>query len=232
MKKLWIALLGVLAIASALAAGYFLNSGNLPRGLLFLAISLALLGAMVARMRSPQDRKANPILGANDPPAINLAFYGELNRLIDEGKDISGYLRGCDAPQNIVKSVNIGGATRWYYHRDNMPFDQFSAEIPHDETAQIVHPYVKEQRVDAGTLTDIQYITVDLYRALWDWGEKNPSKRRYANSMRIAFHGAYQPSAQTGDNNYLDKTIEQVRAERKANKKKPKKEKNKKDTDI
>ena len=42
-------------------------------------------------------------------------------------------------------------------------------------------------------------ITVDLERALWDWGNQHPEKRRYANSMRIAFQGVYAP-AENGEN--------------------------------
>ena len=218
MKKGLIAVLAAAAMLNALAAGYFFSTGSMRRGLVFGVVGVVLLGVMLTKMRPK--KKPDPFSAAV-PPAVNLAFYGELNRLIDEGKDISGYLSGCSAPQNIVKSVNIGGATGWYYHRDGMEFNEFAAEYKGFEPPQVKHPHVTAQRTEGNR----HIITVDLYRALWDWGELHPEKRRYANSMRIAFHGAYDAPEDDPGGTYLDKTIEDVRAERKANKKKPKKKK-------
>lgn len=233
MNKGLIALFGGAAMALALTAGYFFNAGNSQRGMLFGAIALIFTALMISRMRAGQKKKGY-VPRPDEPLAINPAFYGELNRLIDEGKDINGYLRDCDAPRNIVKGVNIGGGTRWYYHKDGLEFDEFCAELPHAEVEEIKHPYITSQRVEreAGSEIAEQIIKVDLYRMLWDWGEHNPKKRRYANSMRIAFHGAYNSSGESGGNSYLDMTIEQVRAARKANKKKPKKQRRKSDAGL
>ncbi len=225
MKKITIALLGGGAMAGAVAAAYFFSDGAIDRGVIFGCIGAIFLWFLVSRMRADQ-RKAAKTAYDFEHPAINLAFYGELSRLIDEGKDINGYLRGCDAPQNIIKSVNIGGATAWYYHKDGAPFDEFCAEFPPGEAPTLKHPNLRDQRVEQLDGKDLHIITVDLYSALWDWGELHPKKRRYSNSMRIAFHGAYQPNGETGGNSYLDMTVEEVRAARKANKKKPKKKRN------
>ena len=43
--------------------------------------------------------------------------------------------------------------------------------------------------------------------------------------MRIAFHGAYDTSEGKTDNSFLDKSIEEVRSARRANKKDPTKKK-------
>ena len=218
MKKGWIAVLAAAAMLNALAAGYFFSTGSMRRGLVFAVVGLVLLGVMATKLR--QKKKPDPFTAAQ-PPAINLAFYGELNRLIDEGKDISGYLSGCDAPKNIVKSVNPGGSTGWYYHRDGMAYNEFCAEFTGFEPPAHSHPYITSQRTEGNR----HIITVDLYRALWDWGELHPEKRRYANSMRIAFHGAYKAPENDPDGSFLDKSIESVRSERAANKKNPNKKK-------
>ena len=105
----------------------------------------------------------------------------------------------------------------------------FLSDIPAGETPAVSHPNVTAQRTDMQNGKAVHVITVDLYRALWDWGEQHPEKRRYANSMRIAFHGAYKPDTESGGNSYLDKSIESVRSARKANKEKPKKKR--RDTD-
>lgn len=222
MNKFLIALFGGGGMACALAAGYFFSEGNALRGMLFAVLALGLALLMLSKMFG-REHKTDLTPQSAEPPAINPAFYGELSRLIDEGKDINGYLRECDPPNNIVKSVNIGGATRWYYHKDGLKYNEFAAELPHGEEAEFEHPYVLDRRVEAGEETDTHIITVDLYRVLWDWGDKHPGMHRYANSMRIAYHGAYKPDEE-GDTSILNKTIEEVRAERKANKKKPKKQ--------
>ena len=223
MKKITIAVFGGLAMASALASGYFYSVGVSERGLLFAVIAGILLLLLFVRLRSLRTPAEKAAI-AFEHPAMNLAFYGELSRLIDEGKDINGYLRECGAPKNVVKSVNIGGSSTWYYHKDDMPFDEFSAGFPVGEAPSVSHPCVKDQRTEDRGNEVVHIITVDLYRALWDWGEQHPEKHRYTNSMRIAFHGAYDP-AENGGNSYLDKSINDVRAARKANKKKPKKQK-------
>ena len=228
MKKTTIAILGAAALAVSLAAGYFFSVGSSTYGMLLGAVGALLLWFLISRMRS-SEKKAAKTAWAFEHPAISLAFYSELSRLIDEGKDINAQLRSCGAPQNIVKSVNIGGATRWYYHKDGMPYNEFCADIPAGETPAVSHPNVTAQRTDMQNGKAVHVITVDLYRALWDWGEQHPEKRRYANSMRIAFHGAYKPDTESGGNSYLDKSIESVRSARKANKKKPKKKR--RDTD-
>jgi len=223
MKKTTIAILGGASMLSLLAAGYFFSAGNKNLGIVFGAAAVLLLWFLISRMRADL-KKAAQIARAFDHPAVNLAFYGELSRLIDEGRDISPYLRECSAPQNIVKSVNIGGATAWYYHKDGLAYNEFAADFPRDQVPEVKHPYLIAQRTEALSASkETLILTLDLYRVLWDWGEAHPEKRRYANSMRIAFHGAYTPDEKTGGNTYLDKSIEDVRAARKANKKKPKK---------
>lgn len=226
MKKV----MGGAAMLSALLAGYFLSQGMTMRGLVFGVFSAILLMILLIGMRTRQQGNNTAVprsryTRTGAPVAMNLSFYGELNRLIDEGKDISGYLHTCGAPQNIVKSVNIGGATAWYYLKDGMRFNEFCAEFPRGEAPTLSHPHIKEQHVESGDMTDTHYITVDLYRALWSWGEAHPQKKRYSNSMRLAFHGTYQVQG-SDDNSFLDKTIEEVKAERKANKKDPEKKKN------
>lgn len=220
MKKIIIAVFGGGAMLSALAAGYCFNQGITNYGWLCTVISLILLLILRSRlraMRTPAEKAAKAL----ENPAMNLAFYGELSRLIDEGKDINAYLRTCGAPENMIKSVNIGGSSTWYYHKDGYPYDEFSAEIADDSPAP-EHPYIKSQRTEGAT----RIICVDLNRALWDWGEQHPEKRRYVNSMRIAFHGAYDTSEGKTDNSFLDKSIEEVRSARRANKKDPTKKKN------
>lgn len=236
MKKPMIAIVGGAAMLSALMAGYFLSQGQMTRGLVFAIFSVILMMVLFVGMRTRQQESdpATPrsrYTRTGAPVAMNLAFYGELNRLIDEGKDISGYLRTCNAPQNIVKSVNIGGATAWYYHKDGMGFNVFCAEFPHGEVPTLSHPHIKDQHLEAGDGLDTHYITIDLYRALWSWGEAHPQKKRYSNSMRLAFHGAYQVQG-SDDNSFLDKTIEEVKAERKANKKDPDKKKKRRKSNI
>ena len=196
MKKITIAVFGGLAMASALASGYFYSVGVSERGLLFAVIAGILLLLLFVRLRSLRTPAEKAAI-AFEHPAMNLAFYGELSRLIDEGKDINGYLRECGAPKNVVKSVNIGGSSTWYYHKDDMPFDEFSAGFPIGETPSVSHPCVKDQRTEDRGNEVVHIITVDLYRALWDWGEQHPEKHRYTNSMRIAFHGACDPSRKT-----------------------------------
>lgn len=220
MKKIIIAVFGGGAMLSALAAGYCFNQGITNYGWLCTVISLILLLILRSRlraMRTPAEKAAKAL----ENPAMNLAFYGELSRLIDEGKDVNGYLRECGAPENMVKSVNIGGSSLWYLHKDNYPYDEFSADIPALDSPAPKHPYIKSARIKNETT---RVITVDLERALWDWGNQHPEKRRYANSMRIAFQGVYAP-AENGGNSYLDKSIDDIRAARKNTKKKPKKSK-------
>ena len=231
MKKIYIAVLGGGAMLSALGSVYFFNQGTTNWGALLLVIAAILLLLLFNRLRSLQT-PAEKAAKALEHPAMNLAFCGDLSRLIDEGKDISPYLRSCGAPNNMVKSVNIGGSSTWYYHREDTPYDEFRAEFPLGETPFLSHPHIKSQHVadDPGANAAVHTITVDLYRALWDWGEQHPEKRRYVNSMRIAFHGAYDP-AENGGNTYLDKSIEDVRAARKKNKKNPNKKKNRKKAD-
>ena len=224
MKNITIAVFGGGAMLSALAAGYCFSQGIQNFGWLFVVISLILLLLLRSRLRALKT-PAEKAEKALQRPAINLAFCGELSRLIDEGKDINGYLRECGAPENVVKSINIGGSTVWYYHRDDCAsFDEFRADYPLGETPFISHPYIKSQHVTDQSDHALHTITVDLYRALWDWGEQHPEKRCYANSIRIAFHGAYKPG-ENGGNSYLDKSIDDIRSARRANKKKPKKQK-------
>lgn len=220
MKKIIIAVFGGGAMLSGLAAGYCFSQNITNYGWLFVVISMILLLILRSRlraMRTPAEKAAKAL----EHPALNLAFYGELSRLMDKGKDISGYLRECSAPENMVKSVNIGGSSLWYLHKDGYHYDEFCADIPLGETPDPKHPYIKSSRVEYGTT---HVIAVDLDRALWDWGARHPEKRRYANSMRIAFHGAYDP-AENGGNSYLDKSIEDIRSARRKTKKKPKKRK-------
>ncbi len=222
MKKSTSVILGGAAILTALLSGYFFSQDATSRGLLFGVIAVVLLLVLYSRIRSSNNPSRST--RSHEPP-MNLAFYGELNRLIDEGKDIGGYLRKCGAPQNIVKSVNVGGGTVWYLHKDGTPFDEFRAEFPHGEVPEYRHPYIKTQCTQEGTMTDVHIITVDLYRALWGWGEAHPQKKRWSNSMRLAFHGAYTHPEDAPDETFLDKTIEEVKAARKANKKNPEKKK-------
>ena len=220
MKKIIIAVFGGGAMLSGLAAGYCFSQNITNYGWLCVLISMILLLILRSRlraMRTPAEKAAKAL----ENPAMNLAFYSELSRLIDEGKDINGYLRECGAPKNMVKSVNIGGSSEWYLHKDNQPYDEFSADIPAIDAPAPKHPYIKSSRVENNST---RVITVDLERALWDWGNQHPEKRRYANSMRIAFQGVYAP-AENGDNSYLDKSIDDIRAARKKTKKKPKKSK-------
>lgn len=225
MKKTIIAVFGGGAMLCGLAAGYCFSQGITNYGWLFVVISLILLLLLRSRlraMRTPAEKAAKAL----EHPAMNLAFCGELSRLIDEGKDINAYLRSCGAPENMIKSINIGGSSTWYYHRDDTPYDEFRADFPLGETPFISHPYVKSQRVTDSADAAVHVVTVDLNRALWDWGEQHPEKRRYVNSMRIAFQGAYDTSEGQTDNSFLDKSIDEVRAARKANKKNPNKKKN------
>lgn len=227
MKNIIIAVFGGGAMLCGLAAGYFFSQGTQNYGWLFVVIALILLLLLRSRlraMRTPAEKAAKAL----EHPAMNLAFYSELSRLIDEGTDINAYLRSCGAPENMIKSVNIGGSSTWYYHRDGAPYDEFCAEFPLGETPFISHPCVKSQRVTDDVSAAVHTVTVDLHRALWDWGEQHPEKRRYANSMRIAFHGAYDTSEGKDDNSFLDKSIDEVRSARKANKKNPNKKKNRK----
>ena len=220
MKKIIIAVFGGGAMLSGLAAGYCFSQNITNYGWLCVLISMILLLILRSRlraMRTPAEKAAKAL----ENPAMNLAFYSELSRLIDEGKDINGYLRECGAPKNMVKSVNIGGSSEWYLHKDNQPYDEFSADIPAIDAPAPKHPYIKSSRVENNST---RVITVDLERALWDWGNQHPEKRRYANSMRIAFQGVYAP-AENGGNSYLDKSIDDIRAARKKTKKKPKKSK-------
>lgn len=220
MKKTIIAVFGGGAMLCGLAAGYCFNQGIANYGWLFTVISLILLLLLRSRlraMRTPAEKAAKAL----ENPAMNLAFYGELSRLIDEGKDINAYLRSCGAPENMIKSVNIGGSSTWYLHKDGHAYDEFCADVAADEP-EPKHPYITDQRNEGAT----RIITVDLNRALWDWGEQHPEKRRYVNSMRIAFQGAYETSEGRTDNSFLDKSIDEVRAARKANKKDPTKKKN------
>ncbi len=220
MKKIIIAVFGGGAMLSGLAAGYCFSQNITNYGWLCVLISMILLLILRSRlraMRTPAEKAAKAL----ENPAMNLAFYSELSRLIDEGKDVNGYLRECGAPKNMVKSVNIGGSSEWYLHKDNRPYDEFSADIPSIDAPAPKHPYIKSSRVENNST---RVITVDLERALWDWGNQHPEKRRYANSMRIAFQGVYAP-AENGGNSYLDKSIDDIRAARKKTKKKPKKSK-------
>lgn len=220
MKKIIIAVFGGSAMLSGLAAGYCFSQNITNYGWLCVLISMILLLILRSRlraMRTPAEKAAKAL----ENPAMNLAFYSELSRLIDEGKDVNGYLRECGAPENMVKSVNIGGSSEWYLHKDNQPYDEFSADIPAIDAPAPKHPYIKSSRVENNST---RVITVDLERALWDWGNRHPEKRRYANSMRIAFQGVYAP-AENGGNSYLDKSIDDIRAARKKTKKKPKKSK-------
>lgn len=220
MKKIIIAVFGGGAMLSGLAAGYCFSQNITNYGWLCVLISMILLLILRSRlraMRTPAEKAAKAL----ENPAMNLAFYSELSRLIDEGKDVNGYLRECGAPENMVKSVNIGGSSEWYLHKDNQPYDEFSADIPAIDAPAPTHPYIKSSRVENNST---RVITVDLERALWDWGNQHPEKRRYANSMRIAFQGVYAP-AENGGNSYLDKSIDDIRAARKKTKKKPKKSK-------
>ncbi len=220
MKKIIIAVFGGSAMLSGLAAGYCFSQNITNYGWLCVLISMILLLILRSRlraMRTPAEKAAKAL----ENPAMNLAFYSELSRLIDEGKDVNSYLRECGAPENMVKSVNIGGSSEWYLHKDNQPYDEFSADIPAIDAPAPKHPYIKSSRIENETT---RVITVDLERALWDWGNQHPEKRRYANSMRIAFQGVYAP-AENGGNSYLDKSIDDIRAARKKTKKKPKKSK-------
>lgn len=220
MKKIIIAVFGGGAMLSGLAAGYCFSQNITNYGWLCVLISMILLLILRSRlraMRTPAEKAAKAL----ENPAMNLAFYSELSRLIDEGKDVNGYLRECGAPENMVKSVNIGGSSEWYLHKDNQPYDEFSADIPAIDAPAPKHPYIKSSRVENNST---RVITVDLERALWDWGNRHPEKRLYANSMRIAFQGVYAP-AENGGNSYLDKSIDDIRAARKKTKKKPKKSK-------
>ena len=232
MKKSMIALLGGLAVVGVLAGGYCLMQGNLAFGILFCAVAVVMAITLFANMNREEEEyvqeSGESSAGERVPttrssaPAVNLAFYSDLSRLIDEGKDISGYLRGCGAPKNIVKRVNPGGTTAWYYHKEGLGFDEFSADFPHGEVPRFTHPNIKEQRIEPYGASDVHILKLDLYRALWDWGEIHPEQRRYTNSMRMAFHGAYKPN-DDDDNSFLNKSIDEVKAQRKANKKKPKK---------
>lgn len=218
MKKIIIAVFGGGAMLSGLAAGYCFSQNITNYGWLLVVISMILLLILRSRlraMRTPAEKAAKAL----EHPAMNLAFYSELSRLIDEGKDINGCLRECGAPKNMVKSVNIGGSSLWYLHKDGYAYDEFCADIPADETSEPKHPYIKSARLENGST---RVITVDLDRALWDWGNQHPEKRRYVNSMRIAFQGVYDP-AENGGNSYLDKSIDDIRAARKQTSKKPKK---------
>lgn len=234
MKRSYIALLSIPALFGALAAGYYFNMGSVKLGVLFTVISVVLL--LILFMLSSSAKRAEQNRSADyrgritrDVPSINLAFYGELSRMIDEGKDTTAYLSRCGAPSNMIKSVNIGGATLWYYHKDDMAYDEFCADYPRGEAHEIKHPYLKAQRIETSDSADVHYITVDLYRALWDWGEKHPEKKKYANSMRMAFQNALTRKSEEDDGgSYLDKTIEEVRAARKAYKKDPTKKKRRK----
>ena len=220
MKKIIIAVFGGSAMLSGLAAGYCFSQNITNYGWLCVLISMILLLILRSRlraMRTPAEKAAKAL----ENPAMNLAFYSELSRLIDEGKDVNSYLRECGAPENMVKSVNIGGSSEWYLHKDNQPYDEFSADIPAIDAPAPKHPYIKSSRIENETT---RVITVDLERALWDWGHQHPEKRRYANSMRIAFQGVYAP-AENGGNSYLDKSIDDIRAARKKTKKKRKKSK-------
>ena len=220
MKKIIIAVFGGSAMLSGLAAGYCFSQNITNYGWLCVLISMILLLILRSRlraMRTPAEKAAKAL----ENPAMNLAFYSELSRLIDEGKDVNSYLRECGAPENMVKSVNIGGSSEWYLHKDNQPYDEFSADIPAIDAPAPKHPYIKSSRIENETT---RVITVDLERALWDWGNQHPEKRRYANSMRIAFQGVYAP-AENGGTSYLDKSIDDIRAARKKTKKKPKKSK-------
>ena len=220
MKKIIIAVFGGGAMLSGLAAGYCFSQNITNYGWLCVLISMILLLILRSRlraMRTPAEKAAKAL----ENPAMNLAFYSELSRLIDEGKDVNGYLRECGAPKNMVKSVNIGGSSVWYLHKDSRPYDEFSADISAIDAPAPKHPYIKSARVENNST---RVITVDLERALWDWGNQHPEKRRYANSMRIAFQGVYAP-AENGGNSYLDKSIDDIRAARKKTKRKPKKSK-------
>lgn len=233
MKKSHILLLSVPALLGALGAGYFFSRGDVKKGVLFAVISGVLLLVLLALSNASKRPGQDPPSAyagrlTRDVPSINLAFFSGLSRLIDEGKDTGEYLRGCDAPRNMIKSVNIGGATTWYYHRDDMEFDEFRADFAPGEACEITHPYLKAQHIETTGDADIHYITVDLYRALWDWGEKHPEKKKYANSMRMAFQGAYTQKSDDENSSFLDKTIEEVKAERKAFKKNPNKKKRRK----
>lgn len=234
MKKHIVLLLAAPAMIGALAAGYFFSQGNSKLGVLFILIAAAMLIVLLALsnaskpIKAPKQKSETAYSGrlSRDIPVINLAFYGELSRLIDENRDTGAYLRSCGAPQNIVKSVNIGGATQWYYHRDGTEYNEFCADYERGKAQRITHPYLKDQRIEDNGSGDTHCITVDLYRALWDWGAKHPEKKKYANSMRLALIGSYSQSEGHEDASFLDKTIEEVKAERKTFKKDPTKKKN------
>ncbi|GEM_PF-5888955 len=237
MKKIYLVLLSVGAMICAMAAGFFFNQSAPKRGAVFAVLAgillLMLLAGYLLNRQKEAARKKNPrtlSTRSAEPPALNIALYSELNRLIDETKDINPYLRGCGAPGGIVKSVNVGGTTNWYMHKGDLLYNEFAADYPHGEIPKVTHPCIQSQRTvtsDDGA-TDTHILKIDLNKLLYEWGQKHPQKRKYMNVIRMVLNESLIQDTPTDENSFLNKSIEEVRAIKKAYKKDPTKKKRRK----
>lgn len=237
MKKTYLALLSVGALLCAMASGFFFNQNAPKRGAVFAVLAgillLMLLAGYLLNRQKEAARKKNPqtlSTRSAEPPALNISLYSELNRLIDETKDINPYLRGCGAPGGIVKSVNVGGTTNWYTHKGDLSYNEFSADYPHDGVPKVSHPCIVHQETvtsEDGS-TDTHVLRIDLNKLLYEWGQKHPQKRKYMNVIRMVLNESLIQDTPTDENSFLNKSIEEVRAIKKAYKKDPTKKKRRK----